>query len=112
MHYHNQAGGRADIPFEGTGVYLVYKVGPDCGLAQVLVDDKPAVKAHGGELGADATGAAVLDTYGSAVDWNHRVLVARNLPRGKHLLSVLVTGEKNAASSNCYVQIVGADIEP
>lgn len=112
LHYHNQAGGRAEIPFEGTGVYLVYKVGPDCGLAQLLVDGKPAVKTQGGELAADAAGAAVLDTYGAAVDWNHRVLVARNLPRGQHVLTVLVTGQKNPASSNAYVQIVGADIEP
>ena len=37
LHYHNQAGGRADIPFEGTGVYLVFKVGPDCGLAELLI---------------------------------------------------------------------------
>lgn len=111
LHYHNQAGGRAEITFEGTGVQLVYKVGPDCGLAQLLLDGQPASKAHGGELPADATGAAVLDTYGAAVDWNHRVLVARNLARGTHVLTVLVTGQKNPASSNAYVQIVGADLE-
>ena len=50
LHYHNEAGGRADITFEGTGVYLVYKVGPDCGLAELLVDGQPATKPQGGEL--------------------------------------------------------------
>jgi hypothetical protein len=45
------------------------------------------------------------------VDWNHRTLIARGLSPGKHTLTVIVTGKKNAASSNCYVQIVGVDVE-
>ena len=111
LHYHNLAGGRVDVDFQGTAVYLVHKVGPDCGLAQVLIDDKPATKQGGGKLMADASDSAVLDTYGAAVDWNHRVSIARNLRPGKHTLSVLVTGKKNPASTNCYVQIVGVDVE-
>ena len=111
LHYHNQAGGRADIPFEGTGIYLVFKVGPDCGLAELLVDGRPVTKSYGSELVCDASGAAVLDTYGATVDWNHRLQVARDLAPGTHVLSVLVTGRKNPASSDCYVQIVGADRE-
>jgi hypothetical protein len=111
LHYQNAAGGRVDIGFDGTGAHLVYKVGPDCGLAQVLIDGKPAAKQGGGELKADASGSAVLDMYGATVDWNHRVLIARGLPPGKHTLTVIVTGKNNAASSNCYVQIVGVDVE-
>jgi hypothetical protein len=112
LHYHNQAGGRADIRFEGTRVCLVCKVGPDCGMAQLLVDGQPAIKANGGELPADAAGAAVWDTYHAAVDWNRRVLVTKGLSPGPHVLTVLVSGKKNAASANSYVQIVGADVEP
>jgi len=111
LHYHNAAGGRVDIGFDGTAVHLVYKVGPDCGLAQVRIDGKPATKQGGGELKADASGNAVIDTYGTAVDWNHRALIARGLPPGKHTLTIMVSGRKNAASSNCYVQIVGVDVE-
>ena len=111
LHYHNAAGGRADIGFDGRAVHLVYKVGPDCGVAQVLIDGKPADRQHGGELKSDASGNVVLDTHGVRVDWNHRVLIARGLPPGKHTLTVLVTGKKNPASSNCYVQIVGAEVE-
>ncbi|MHB8973410.1 MAG: hypothetical protein ACYC3X_09220 [Pirellulaceae bacterium] len=112
LHYHKQAGGRADITCEGTGIYLVYKVGPDCGLAELLVDGRPASNPQGGELVSNASGAAVLDTYGATVDWNHRVLVARDLAPGTHVVSVLITGQKNLASSDCYIQIVGADLEP
>jgi hypothetical protein len=39
------------------------------------------------------------------------VPIARGLAPGKHTLTIIVTGKKNAASSNCYVQIVGADVE-
>lgn len=111
LHYHNAADSRVDVGFEGKTVHLVYKAGPDCGLAQLLIDGKPATKQGGGELEADSSGNAVLDTYGAAVDWNRRVTIARGLAPGKHTLTVIVTGKKNAASSNCHVQIVGVDIE-
>jgi hypothetical protein len=62
-------------------------------------------------LKADASGNAVLDMYGAAVDWNHRVPIARGLATGNHVVTVIVTGKKNAASSNSYVQIVGVDVE-
>ena len=85
LHYHNTAGGRMDVGFEGPAVHLVYKVGPDCGLAQILIDGRPATAPHGGELKADAAGNAVLDMYGADVDWNHRVPIARGLRREAHV---------------------------
>ena len=112
LHYQNRAGATAEVAFEGTSVWLVYKVGPDCGIAEILLDGKPATKSHGCELAADAAGRAPLDTYGPNVDWSHRLLLARNLRPGRHTLCVVVTGRKRPASSNTYVQIVGLDIEP
>jgi hypothetical protein len=94
LHYANQPGCRADIPFRGTGLTLVHKTGPDCGIAQVLVDGQPAT-------------IAALDTYLAEVDWNHRTVVAQGLPPGEHKLSILVTDRRNERSSNGYVQIVG-----
>jgi hypothetical protein len=112
LHYQNRPGATADIVFEGTAVWLVYKAGPDCGIAEILLDGKPATKPHGGDVAADAAGRAALDTYAASVDWNHRLLVARNLRPGRHTLGVVVTGQKRPASSNTYVQIVGLDVEP
>jgi len=111
LRYNNSAGGWVDVDFEGTAVHLVHKVGPDCGLAQVFIDGKPATAQHGGQLKADARGDTFLDTYGSAVDWNRRTTVARGLPPGKHKLTIVVTGDKDYWSSDCYVQIVGVDVE-
>jgi hypothetical protein len=112
LHYQNRPGGTAEFVFEGMAVWLVYKVGPDCGVAEILLDGKPATKTSGCELSPDAAGRAAVDTYSPNVDWNHRLPVARNLPPGRHTLRVVVTGRKHPASTNTYVQIVGLDVEP
>jgi hypothetical protein len=85
--------------FAGTSVALVHKVGPDCGIARVLIDGKPAAVPE-------------IDTYASQVEWNRRTRVAQDLPPGRHLVTVLATGRKNGKSSNCYVQIVGFQSGP
>jgi hypothetical protein len=112
LHYHNRAGGTAEIAFEGTGITLIHKVGPDCGIAQLLLDGKPATSTHGGALGADPNGNASLDTYSAQVDWNHRTLAAQGLAPGKHTLKIVGTGRRRSESSNSYVQIVGFAVTP
>ncbi len=84
---------------EGRGVVLVLKNGPDCGIATVAVDDKPA-------------SVPEIDTYSREVDWNRRVVVAENLPAGPHRVVVTVSGRKSAESSNRYVQIVDMSGQP
>ncbi|MCP4250844.1 MAG: hypothetical protein GY778_27720, partial [bacterium] len=42
LHYSNESGRKAEIVFDGTGLILIHKVGPDCGLAGVLIDGQPA----------------------------------------------------------------------
>ncbi len=78
---------------EGRSVALVLKYGPDCGVATVMVDGKPAAVPE-------------LDTYSRDVDWNRRVVVAENLSAGLHRVVLTVTGRKAAAASNRYVQLV------
>jgi hypothetical protein len=71
-------------------------VGPDGGLARVLIDGQPAAQAE-------------FDTYAATVAWNHQRVLATNLPPGRHLATLVVLGQKNDQSSNTYVQIV--DVE-
>lgn len=94
LYYANTAGSKAEFTFTGTQAYLIHKVGPDCGIAEVLIDGKPAA-------------ASEIDTYSPAVDWNHRTLLATNLEKGKHTVTIKVTGKKRRKSTNTYVQIVG-----
>jgi len=98
LHYANQAGSTVALNFTGTAVHLVHKVGPDCGIAAVTIDGKPAA-------------VNPLDTYSSAVDWNRRTVLAAGLPRGQHVVQIEVTGRKDARSTNTYVQVVGFDVD-
>jgi hypothetical protein len=87
------AGEKASKRVSGTRVTLVLKHGPDCGIAAVTIDGKPATVAE-------------VDTYAKEVDWNRRVEVGRDLPGGEHTVVVTVPGRKIVASSGNYVQIV------
>jgi hypothetical protein len=109
LRYANAAGERADLRFFGTAISLVHKRGPDCGIARILVDGKPAVPPLG-EVRADPDGEATVDTYAPDVEWNHVLPVARGLPQGAHVLTVIVAPGKNAASTDSYVQVVGIDV--
>ena len=96
LHFANAADATASWESTGGDVTLIHKVGPDCGFAQVLIDGQPAAQAE-------------FDTYAPRVKWNHRRVLAKNLPSGRHLVTVVATGKKNEKSLNSYVQIV--DIE-
>ena len=89
----NVAGETAAREVEGASVVLVMKHGPDCGIATVTIDGKPAGKGE-------------IDAYSAEVDWNRRTVLAENLGAGRHKVVITVTGRKAAASSNSYVQLV------
>ena len=72
---------------------LIHKIGPDCGIALVLIDGEPAPTAQ-------------IDTYSGTVEWNQRTVLATNLPPGRHVVTVVTSGKKNEKSSDSYVQIV------
>lgn len=95
LHYANRAGCTAQLTFEGTGVTLLHKTGPDCGIAEVTID------------GTAATLAARIDMYSADVQWNAATPMAQELTPGCHTVTIRVTGEKSHESSNTYVQIVG-----
>jgi predicted GH43/DUF377 family glycosyl hydrolase len=96
LHYANTAGATATRETTGSTVTLIHKLGPDCGIARVLIDGQPAAQAE-------------FDTYAPTVEWNHRRVLATNLPPGRHTVTIVASGRKNEKSSNSYVQIVGLD---
>ncbi len=93
LHYANTAGAAVTWECRGGTVTLIHKVGPDCGRARVLIDDKPAAPEE-------------LDMYSPDVGWNRRTVVAKDLPAGRHVVTVISTGTRNEKSSNAYVQVV------
>jgi len=103
LHYANRAGCFAELKFVGTQVRLIHKVGPDCGIARLTIDGRPAVLP-----GFDA---AQFDTYSPAVEWNRQTLLAENLPQGAHTVRIEATGRQHEKSSNTYVQIVGFEVD-
>ena len=84
--------------FTGTQIDLLYKQGPDCGIARVLIDGAAAAPGE-------------IDTYGPSVNWNAQARLAQGLSPSEHVLRIEVTGNKHEKSSNRYVQIVGFDVK-
>lgn len=97
LHYANRAGATATWETHGGDVTILHKVGPDGGLARVLIDGQPAVPPE-------------FDSYAPTVEWHHRRVLATNLPPGRHTVTLVVLGKKNEKSSDTYVQIV--EVEP
>lgn len=93
LFYATEAGARATATVEGTRAVLIHKAGPDCGIARISIDGKPANPPE-------------LDTYSADVEWNRATVVATELPAGRHQVVVEVTGRRNPASKNGYVQVV------
>ncbi len=88
----------ACFEFSGERVTCIHKVGPDCGVAEVLIDGQPAKVPE-------------IDTYAPQVEWNHRTELAVGLAPGKHTVTVRVAARKAPASTNCFVQIVAFTVE-
>lgn len=93
LHHSNTADATAVWENRGGEVTLIHKTGPDCGIARVFINDRPAATPE-------------LDTYSPQVDWNHRTVLATKLPPGTHTITVKVTGRKNRASSGTWVRVV------
>jgi hypothetical protein len=89
-------GKRLDIRFAGTGITLYGVTGPDQGIAGFLIDGK--------EVG-------ISDLY-SKVRSPAQLYDVQGLEAGEHLLTVIVRGDKNPASSGCAVTVDYANILP
>lgn len=93
-----QVGASVTVNFTGTGVELVGPLNTNAGIADVYVD---------GNL------AARVDTYAPwGKQFQQDVFSARHLTPGPHTLTVVVTGQKNPASSSTGVVVDAIQVTP
>jgi hypothetical protein len=94
VSYSNVAGDRATFRFEGSGVDYVYTKAANRGIAEIFIDGKPA---------------APLDLYSRVTVWQARTAINCS-DSGVHQLTIGVTGRKNSASSDTYVDLDGLEV--
>jgi acyl-CoA thioesterase I len=88
-----KAGAQLDYYFEGTVIGISFRMGPDCGIIEVLIDGKPA-----------PVPVARIDCYDNVTHIGTRI-IAGGLSPGEHKLTIRVTGEKNAKSAGYAVRL-------
>ena len=93
LHLSSTANATASITMTGTEAFVVHKIGPDCGIMDVVVDGRAASMKE-------------IDTYQASAVWNKKTVIASNLAQGTHTVVITVTGRKNTASADSLVQIV------
>ena len=79
--------------FDGTVVGLTFKMGPDAGFLECLIDGKPAPEP-----------LRLIDCYDKEARIGTRI-VAGGLSMGEHKLTIRVKGEKNARSTGAWVRL-------
>ncbi|MBL8204495.1 MAG: SGNH/GDSL hydrolase family protein [Blastocatellia bacterium] len=89
----DKSGIEISTTFEGTVVGLTFKMGPDSGILECLIDGKPAPEP-----------LRQIDCYDKDTHIGTRI-VAGGLAMGEHKLTVRVKGEKNAKSSGAWVRL-------
>lgn len=93
------AGDRATFTFTGTSVSWIGARGPQTGIARVILD--------GAQVAEIDTYAGVFEQVGGPI-----LFIATGLAAGSHTLTIEVTGQKNAASSNTFILVDAFDIDP
>ena len=89
----DKAASEITTSFEGTVVGLSYRMGPDAGMIECLIDDKPA-----------PSPLKQIDLYAP----EHHIgtsLIAGGLPPGEHKLTIKIIAEKNPKSSGMWVRL-------
>ncbi|HEX4950972.1 MAG TPA: GDSL-type esterase/lipase family protein [Blastocatellia bacterium] len=89
----DKAGTEISATFEGTVVGLTFKVGPDAGVIECLIDGKPAPEP-----------LRQIDCYDKDAHIGTRI-VAGGLPMGEHKLTIRVKGDKNSKSTGTWVRL-------
>lgn len=89
----DKAGAQLEITFEGTAVGFSYRLGPDGGMLECLIDGKPA-----------PAPLAQVDCYKGNAHIGTQI-IAGGLSSGEHKLTLRVIGEKNAKSAGHHVRL-------
>jgi len=87
----NNTGDKVRFTFQGTAVSLLYRAGPDAGIANLRID---------GGTAFDGT----LDMYAASESWREQV-IATGLVAGTHTFEVTVSGTRNPASSGTRIYV-------
>ena len=96
-------GDTVSLPFNGREVEVTYAQGPDYGIFAVLVDGAPALDEDDAPL--------AVDGYNAALRYEERVIVDAGAD-GQHLLTLRVTGERDADSAGSVMGIGGLEVLP
>jgi len=91
--FSDKSGAQLEYYFEGTVIGISYRMGPDCGIIEVLIDGKPAPPP-----------LARVDCHDSNQHIGTRI-IAGGLSLGEHKLTIRVLGEKNPKSSGNNVRL-------
>lgn len=94
-HETSSAGQSVLVPFRGVAIGWVGYLGPDAGIATVVVDD-----------GAPAQ----VDLYSPKATYQPTVFSVTGLADTEHTLRIIATGTKNAASSGARVVVDAFDV--
>ena len=96
-------GDTVSLPFNGREVEVTYAQGPDYGIFAVLIDGAPALDEDDGPL--------TVDGYNAALRYEERVIVDAGAD-GEHLLTLRVTGERDADSAGSVMGIGRLEVLP
>ncbi len=94
-HYSLTAGDTVTVKFNGTGIIWYGSTAPNHGIMKISID--------GGE-------EIVIDCYSANRIDNTVLFDSGELPLGEHTLTMTVTGEKNSASYDFYINVDRVDI--
>ena len=89
----DKAGAQIEMTFEGTAVGLAFRMGPDAGIIECLIDGQPA-----------PASLARVDGYKSSAGVGTQI-VAGGLQPGEHKLIIRVSSDKNPKSSGHQVRL-------
>jgi len=89
----DKAGAQIEMTFEGTAIGFTYRLGPDGGMLECLIDGKPA-----------PAPLAQVDGYKSSAHISTQI-IAGGLSSGEHKLTIRVISEKNAKSTGHQVRL-------
>jgi lysophospholipase L1-like esterase len=89
----NKPGAAIELYFEGTVVGLSFRVGPDAGAFECLIDGKPA-----------PAPLAKVDCYDNTSHLGARI-IAGGLGLGEHKLTLRILPEKNPKSSGAHIRL-------
>jgi UMF1 family MFS transporter len=95
------AGDAVELSFNGQRAQLTYGTGPDHGLAQVLLDDRPYLE---GEE------PLIIDMYSPDIRFGSLSPVIQAEAPGTHRVSIIVLGERNPASTGNVIKLSNIEV--